>query len=225
MCLHSRQSLLCIQKELNFKTQLFTIKVFIMKAQLFLVLAVALSFAACQSDSDFATPGADTALSTTTGNFIDIGDDDQGLVTCMAVESRHTLNGVGRLMGSHYSGFSGPYGTYEITASGDALSDPLKDGNSILRLSYNPNTMAVIGTLTTSYKNGAQLDQKIDGAAQRQINGKSMILTIQLSSASLTVGSESYILAEGSATMTLPTEPSGMIQLQVETKGLYCTED
>jgi hypothetical protein len=198
-----------------------------MKAQLFLILAFALSFGACQNDSDFAAPASDagSALTTPTTTFTDTGDDGRGLATCMAVQSQHTLNGVGRLIGSSYAGFSGPYGTYEITASGDAISDPLKDGNSILKLAYNPNTMAVTGTLITSFKNGAQLEQKINGAAQRQISGKSMTLTIQLAGATLNLGSEVFTTVEGSITITLPTMPSGSIQLGVNTKGVYCTED
>ena len=195
-----------------------------MKTQIMFFVILALGFVACDNSADFALPADQEGLAAVQSNIIPVGDDVQGLVTCMTVQSTHTLMGVGRLSGSNYSGFSGPFGTYYITASGSAISDPLKDGNSILRMQYSASGM-VSGTLTTKYNNGAALDQKFEGQAQRQINGKTMTLTLPLNSALLSMDGGLSTLSAGSVTILLPTYPMGSFQLNIDTKGMYCTED
>ena len=83
----------------------------------------------------------------------------------------------------------------------------------------------VSGALTTKYSSGATLDQKFEGLAQRQINGKTMTLTMALSSALLTMDPDQSILSSGTITLVMPTYPMGTFQMHIDTKGTYCTED
>lgn len=191
---------------------------------MFLFVAAALAFGACQSDGDFAAPSS-AAFQANNQQVVSFNDDPQGLVACMDVLTLHDVAGHGKLSGSYYSSFSGPVGTYVITGNGTVLSDPLKDGVTSVKFTYQTWDQAVDGSLYTELKNGAVLEQQFSGVAQRTVQGKEMTLTLTLSGGLLNTDNELMELSEGLIVLTLPSEPIGTIDIDIETKGVYCTTD
>lgn len=196
-----------------------------MKTRMLFILAIALAFVACESDTDFATPADQSANALNSQNVVSDSDLPQGLVACMDVSTTHDMSGFSTLKGTYYSSFFGPRGTYEVSASGTVISDPLKDGDTQIRFTYNTQTQFLAGTLVSQFKNGQVLTQKFEGPASRSVNGKEMTLTVNLTYGLLENSNENMEASEGMISITLPSIPIGAIDLTVQTRGTYCTLD
>lgn len=201
-----------------------------MKTSIFLTVCLAISFFACDQETDYLTPG-DLQFSQTNSENVDVLDDNGATSQrnqCIELTTAHWLTGTGRLQPIREKA---PQETnmdnissrrYSIEASGDAMSELYARGFSALSLIYDARTYRLTGAMTTRFYYGEILELKLESDAQVRYEGNTMKITSKVTEATFKTGKGELEIENGEISFIFPLMPEGQFVININTKTTLC---
>ena len=207
-----------------------------MKTQMIFTLAMTTAFTACQKEVDLAKPQiALTAQSISQYSAVYIPHEFfiVGLARgnyCFSIYSEHWL--IANACFEAGKGTKGSYpshawkhetGLYYIEAKGEGVSDQYGRSSSTLHLTFNLETCSLSGKLTTLFNSGEVLDMIIGNEVRVLPDIHTLTLVADIENASIDNRLEPLHFMKGEIGMTLPIQPTGRFQLNLNILGMFCT--